>query len=319
MIDKITFTKRGLTENEIKKIVKTNKLQTNSKAGKVYFDNMNTKNLLDGFYLSIGTNNRLKLIVSLHKYKNMMDGKGFVNYDLFTMQEASEAARQLAKRIGLEPKDLNVYEYEIGLNMYLSKDCKHYLEKIESIGILENIKKLYVNPKYKNERLKTSYFYREMRKIYKVYDKNFEMSDKRRKENTGHPNILRIETVFRRMDKMPLEKFISPENIQNMTDQFYRDWRTINFEPLKVAQKGKTSKTNKLCTEILKKGKDKTLTDAKEQLEQNAITAKQYRRIREFISNWETFKNQLQVIPSEEETEFRSVLKNTMILSNCPN
>lgn len=315
MIDLLTLTKNGLSDHEVKQIVECNKLQTNSKAGKIYYDNMNQKNLTDGFYLRIETNKRLKLVVSLHKYKNLLDKKGFVNFDLFTMNEATKTAQQLGTNTGLQLNEMNVYGYEIGMNLYLPKDCREYLDMIESIGLLDNKRDFFVNPKYKNERLKTTYFYREMRKVYKVYDKNFEMTEKRRKEDTGHPNILRIETVFNRVEKMPMEKFLSRANIQRMTDQFIKDWRTIKFKSLPQVPKGTSGTKQDLCALILKHGAEKVLSDAREQLKNKRLTPKQFRRIREFIQNeWETFKTELKVIQSDNEREFREALKNTFII-----
>ncbi len=315
MIDLLTLTKNGLSDLEVKQIVEFNKLQTNSKAGKLYYDNMNTKNITDGFYLRIETNNRLKMVVSLHKYKNQIERKGFVNYDLFTMRQASKTAESLETQTGIQLNKLNVYGYEIGMNLYLKKDCRVYLDKIESIGLLDNKREFFVNPKYKNERLKTTYFYREMRKVFKVYDKNFEMAEKRRKEDTGHPNILRIETVFNRVEKMPMEKFMSPANITRLTDQFIKDWRTIHFKNLPEVPKGTGATKRELCAEILKHGNEIVLNNARESLKSGALTQKQFRRVREFIQNdWETFKTQLKVLPCDEEKEFREVFNNTIII-----
>lgn len=315
MIDLLTLTQNGLSDDEVQRIVDFNKLQTNSKAGKIYYDNMNTKNITDGFYLRIETNKRLKLMVSLHKYKNMIENKGFVNYDLFTMNEATNTAQLLENKTGLELKDLNVYGYEIGMNLYLPQDCRIYLDRIETIGILEAKKDFWVNPRFKNERLKTTYLYREMRKVFKVYDKNFEMSEKRRKEETGHPNILRIETVFNRVEKMPMSKFLSKANIKNMTDRFIKDWRTVQFSLNATVPKGTSSTKKILCENILRYGTEKVLNDAKTDLKLNRITPKQYRLVREFIQNdWNGFKAFVKIEQSEAEREFREALRQNFIL-----
>jgi hypothetical protein len=315
MIDLLILTKNGIPDEEIKRIVERNSLQTNSKAGKIYYDNINLKNIVDGFYLRIETNKRLKLVVSLHKYKNLLEKKGFVNYDLFTMSEANETAQKLGAVTGLQLNDLNVYGYEIGMNLYLPQDCSRYLDKIKSIGILDSKRDFFVNPKYKNERLKTTYFYREMRKVFKVYDKNFEMQEKRRKEDTGHPNILRIETVYNRVEKMPMRKFLTKTNMHNMTDRFIKDWRTVQFEISANAPKGTGSTKQKLCEDILTHGKEKVLTSAQTDLKEKVLTPKQFRRIREFIQyDWDTFKASVKVVQGNEEREFREAIKNTIIL-----
>ncbi|MDR0510385.1 MAG: hypothetical protein LBH06_04765 [Rikenellaceae bacterium] len=45
MIDLITLINQGLSGEEIDTLVSWNGLQTNSKNGEVFYDNMNTKNL----------------------------------------------------------------------------------------------------------------------------------------------------------------------------------------------------------------------------------------------------------------------------------
>lgn len=312
MIDLLVMVKNGLSELEIEKIVQFNKLQTNSKAGKRYYDNMNTKNISDGYYLRIETNSRLKLAVSLHKYKNLIENKGYVNYDLFTMPQAIKAVQELRKRTGIELHDLNVYKFEIGMNLYLSKDCRRYMDIMESIGVSENKRDFFVNPKFKNQRTKTTYFYREMRKYFKVYDKNFEMTEKRRKEVTGHQNILRIETVYNRVENMTMQKFLSPDNIQKLAEQFLKDWRTVKFSSLPSVPKGTSISKQELCAEILKHGSERVLLEAREKLKDGVLTPKKFRRIREFIVHeWETFKTTLSINMSDEEREFRAELSKT--------
>ncbi len=313
MIDLITLTKNGLSDKEIDKMVMDNKLQTNYKGDKVYYENI--KNFKDGFYMRIETNNRLKLAVSLHKYKNLLDGKGFVNFDLFTMNEATETAQRLGTETGIDISELNVYGYEIGMNLYLKKDCRCYLDQIKTIGIQKGKKELWVNPRFKNERLKTTYLYREMRKVFKVYDKNFEMREKQRKEPTGHPNILRIETVFNRVERMPMTKFLSQKNIESMTTRFIKDWRTVQFSMYTTTPKGTSILKQDLCNKILTHGAKSVLNTALSDLESKRITPKQYRRIREFIQHdWDTFKTLIKVAQSEEEKEFREALNTMFIL-----
>lgn len=315
MIDLITLTKQRLTDTEIQSIVEFNKLQTNTKAGKVYYNNVNTKNISDGFFLQIEINKRLKLSASLHKYKNWTTNKGFVNYDLFTMQEAEQSAYKLLSNTGLDLNELNVYSYEIGMNLYLPQDCRIYLDSIESIGVSDSKKDFWVNPKFKNERLKTTYLYREVRKIFKAYDKNFEMIEKRRTEDTGHINILRIETVFNRVERMPLVRFLSTENLLNMTNRFIKDWRTIHFKIYTVVPPGTSTLKRELCNSILTSSPETVLNNAKVDLSSNRITPKQYRRIREFIQHeWNSFKKLITVEQSPEEKEFRKALKETFTL-----
>jgi len=301
-----------LIEDEIKQIVNSNNLQTNSKAGKIYYDNMSTKNRYDKFYIRIESNQNMKLMVSFHKYKNYLETGMYDNSNLFSMNEVSKTAEAIGTETGLKMDELNVYGYEIGMNLYLSKDCRKYLDKIQTIGILEAKREFFVNPKYKNERLKTTYFYREMRKVFKVYDKNFEMTEKKRLTDPEHPFILRIETVFNRVEKMTMLKFLSPENMQRMADQFIRDWRTICFDCELTVPKGTPTGRVNLCKEILRHGKETVLKKARDQHKAGDLTEKRFRGIREFIQNdWDTIKNAIRKTQSVEEQEFRKIFEET--------
>lgn len=57
MIDLITLVKPDLSDREIASIIERNSLQTNSKDGVVYYDNMSTKNLTQqkGVFIRIET------------------------------------------------------------------------------------------------------------------------------------------------------------------------------------------------------------------------------------------------------------------------
>ncbi|KAA6335033.1 hypothetical protein EZS27_016696 [termite gut metagenome] len=311
MIDQITFVKSGLQENEIMTIVETNHLQTNTKAGKPYYDNADTKNLEQqrGVFIRIETTGKLKIECNLHKYHNEINGNSRTNYNLFTMAEAIPAIDSLLKEKNIHPENLRVYNYEIGLNLNVSNDCRLYLDKMQSIGAIGEEKKLYVNPRYKDERIKTTVFHRATRKYYKVYDKNFEAKDKKRTDIPDYP-ILRIETVNRRVENQTIATFFNPDYLNRLTEQFFREWRTVQFErEVRMPQRASYKKQN-LCKQIIELGKEKVLQDATDQNKNGTLSDKQYRSIREFIRDkWDMIKPQIQFIPSPEETEFRDLLK----------
>ena len=315
MIDLITMSKNGLSENEVLKIFKENHLQTNSKAGVDYFDNEQLK-FKDGFYLRIETNNtaRLKLECSLHKYFNHVNTNRQTNYDLFSFGNSKHTIELLTQKTGIELNELKVTYYEIGLNLILSKDCKEYIDRMQTIGILESKRPLYVNPKYKNERIKTTVFHRDIKKVHKVYDKVYEMKDKKRTDAPpGLPNILRIETTQRRVERMTVAELLKPETINKLTDQFLKDWRTVQFEQIMEAPKGTHQHKVDLCKAIIKHGSDSVLNKARERLTAGDMTPKRFRAIREFIKNdWQTFKALIKFQKTSEEIEFRNTLNKTI-------
>lgn len=325
MIDLITLLKPGLSDREITVIVDRNRLQTNSSDGVIFYDNLSTKNLTQqkGVFIRIETDRKLKVECSLHKYFNEISGYARANTNLFYMSEAKESINHLLTEKDIGFDNLRVYNYEIGLNLNVSKDCRFYLDKMKSIGVMGNEKPLYVNPRYKDERVRTTVFHSHTRKYFKAYDKVFECKEKKQR-TIPEGNILRIETVNRRLDNCLAIDFFYPDNLKKMVETFFRDWRTIQFERDIITPKGTGRARRKLCLDILSKGKDAVLTQAKERHTNGSLSDWECRNIREFVANeWDTIKKAISFIQSEEEKEFRQLLQiNHTLLKNddfiCP-
>lgn len=304
---------------EIKSIVDKNRLQTNSKDGIVYYDNANTKNFSQdqGIYILIDTNGKLKVEGSLHKYHNEINGRERNNYNLFSMSEAKKAIDRLLTEKGIDEDNLRVYNYEIGLNLNVSKDCRAYLDKMRDIGPPGDEKRLYVNARYKDERVKTTVFHKHTRKYFKVYDKVFESMDKKRKI-IPDSKILRLETVYRRLDNCFVADFFNRDKLKNMIEAFFRDWRTLHFEQDIITPKGTGRARQYLCMEIISEGREAALRKAKERHKNGSLTEWEYRNIREFISKeWDEIKKDISFIQSDEEKEYRDLMRvNHTLLKN---
>jgi hypothetical protein len=178
-------------------------------------------------------------------------------------------------------------------------------------------KKLYVNPRYKDERIKTTVFHKNTKKHFKVYDKNFEAKDKKR---TDIPDfqILRIETVIRRVENHTINTFFNPKHLDKLVEQFFRDWRTLQFIRDIKTPKGTGTRKQELCKKLIASGKEQILKEAKNQFKREALKELEYRNIREFIQNeWDTLKTKIQFIPSPEETEYRNLLQSYFIALKC--
>ncbi len=317
MIDLITMVKTGVSENEVLQIIEDNRLKTNTKDSIVYYDNEKMK-FADGFFIRIETNSkRLKLECSLHKYFSYLHTGQQSNFDLFSFSNTKSSIDLLKQNTGIDIDKLKVTYYEIGLNMVLNGDCKEYINQIQSIGISDNRKQFYINPRYKGERIKTTVFHRHIKKVFKVYDKIHEMRDKKRNiEPTGNANILRIETIQRRVENMTVSNLMDKKTIKKLTDQFVKDWRTVQFIPTITAPKGTHQIKIELCQQILLFGKSHVLNHASEDYQKGNITEKQHRRIKQFVnSDWDIFKDNIKVTKSEKELEFREkIFKTTNVL-----
>ena len=323
MFDLITIVTPPLSNDKIDLIVLRNGLQENSRDGVVFYDNLETKNLIQqrGVYVKIDTNKRLKAEGSLQKFWNELLSGDRNNYNMFTMSDAKMAMKNLLHEKGIDADEARVYNYEIGLNLNVSKDCIHYLNKMKSIGTVDKERELYVNPIYenpmqRNERTKVTGMYK-VRKHYKAYDKVHESKQKKRKI-IPEGNILRIETVMRRLSNCSVNNFLHPDNLHKMVEAFFRDWRTIKFEQDIITPKGTGRAKQALCLEIMAKGRDEVLRESKARHASRVLTDREYRNIREFITReWDDFKKHITFIQSEEEKDFRELLNiNHVILRN---
>lgn len=190
----------------------------------------------------------------------------------------------------------------------MSTDCRNYLNKIQSIGVASGERLVYVNPKYKDERVKTTIFHKHTRKYFKVYDKVFEMREKKYK-HIPDTHILRIETAYRRLSNCTIEKFFAPTNLYKLIETFFKDWQAIHFEQKIITPKGTGRAKQHLCMQILDKGRGEVLKESKENYKLGVLTDKEYRNIREFITKeWGDFKDRISFIQSPEEEEFRKWL-----------
>lgn len=316
MIDLITLVKSNLPQQEVLRIVEKNGLQTNSKNGEAFYDNASTKNLTQqkGVFIRIETNNNLKVECSLHKYFNEISGRERSNCNLFSMSDAKKTIDSLLSEKAVAVENTRVYNYEIGLNLNVSKDCIMYLDKMKSIGPAGSEKLLYVNPKYKNERARTTVFHKHTRKHFKAYDKVFESIDKKAKY-IPDGNILRIETVNKRLDNCTVIDFFNPDNLKKMIESFFKDWRTVQFKRDIITPKGTGRARQYLCLEIIDKGKEAVLYQAKEQYKNGSLKEWEYRNIREFVTHeWDEIKGSLSFVESDEEKEFKHLMKINYIL-----
>ena len=145
------------------------------------------------------------------------------------------------------------------------------------------------------------------------------MNDKKRTDTpTGNPNILRIETTQKRVEKMTVLDLMKPDTVTKLTDQFLKDWRTVQFEQIMEAPKGTHQRKVDLCREIIKHGTDQVLQMAKDRLSSGDLTEKRHRAIREFVQNdWNDFKKSIKFIKTAEETEFREALNKAIKITKC--
>ena len=289
MIDKIRFSKKNLSENEIRKIVLTSRLQSYDADGLKHYNNQRTKNFNGGMFIKIDTDKNLKIEGSLHKYKTFLKCKQLDNFDSFTMPQAKETILKLIQNIGLDIENVIVNFYEIGLNIITDVNPKELLKNIYSIGDFDKEKLFYINAKYKNESVITTQFHKDFRLVYKVYDKIFEMKDKQKLLPTDKI-IIRIETEHKRIENTLLIDFFTDEHLKRLQTSFFNHWDKLNFLIEIVAPKKTSISKIELAKVLYKKSKSEVLVEIYKQYKNNTMTIKVYYTLKRFIDNWENEK-----------------------------
>lgn len=309
MFDLIKLRIDNLPEHKFEQVVIDNKLQTNSKAGVIYYDNDRTQNIIDGFYMKVTPKiGRIDINCSLHKFWNWKHIHKQVNHNIFTMNDAIGVIKILSEVTGVDVWTMRVTYYEIGLNIYLTNNCSQYMDLMQTIGTFDKKKTLYVNPKYKGETVLITEFYNLIKRVYKVYDKVAEMQNKNQSVSDG-VNIMRIETIRKRIENVLVDELFKPPNLLRLTDSFLSDWRTLQFDNCLNVPKGTHQWKVDLCKDILRNGLESALNN----VDQKGRTPKQIRLSREFIKyDWNDFKKSVKVIQSPQELEYRKVLYDTL-------
>lgn len=298
MIDKITLVKDNLNDIEKLQVIEKNNLQSfiNESSGQRIFDNQKTKNLTGGILIKI-YGQKIKIEGSIHKYYHFLKFGNLENYTVFTMQNFLNTIETMFNNLHLPKTDFLIINYEIGLNVFLDfGEPVDYLKKIISIGNLDgNQKKIYINPRYKNERFLCSQMHKDNTVVYRIYDKNFERLDKGKKNKIQ--NCIRIETLRTRQKKLLLSDFCKPANLTNLQNKFFAEWNKLNFDKEIKAPPGTHQRKKDIAKNIIIDGVNVALKQLEER--RNQITPKIYKTSKHFINHWDEYKTEFQLINCE--------------------
>ena len=181
--------------------------------------------------------NQMTMKVSLHKYYNKRVHGIMSNDNEFTLNEGLHAFHMLLSENNLDPKKTHVTQFEIGLNLEVNEDPAEYIKRC--LYICTPDKQMFVDANFRINRQRTTIKHKDMRKYFKIYDKGWEMADKRRAPRSGAGSIskLRIETVFKRHSES-VSTFATLENARRLAMRFRSDWESLFFARKVVAEKG---------------------------------------------------------------------------------
>lgn len=289
-------------EEKLEELAARNKLQKWNNGKTVYYESTQEAKMM-GLYMKT-KGGKLKINCSLHKQFYLMVFGRLDNSGQFTMYNAKWMINNLFEEIGIEQENGFITQYEIGLNIPTDRPPMEYIGLIRGIGE----KPFYIDAYFKKNRQKTTDKSRTIRKYFKVYDKGFEMSDRKRQPHDNDPNILRIETVYRR-EKIKITEFFSKKHLNKIANIFIKDWRTVEFEREIRGAKGTRTDQTARAKQILSIGIESYMNLINEQRKKGELSERNYRTAREFARDWNEHKKHFKLITSELEKEYREKLE----------
>ncbi|MFZ4799796.1 MAG: hypothetical protein ACOYMA_20055 [Bacteroidia bacterium] len=253
--------------------------------------------------------NFLTLKTSLHKYWNYKNYDKLRNDNLFTVSEAKSAFEMLLYENRLQSSKVRITQFEIGLNLNVSYDPLTFIEQVKHLPTSYN-KLMFIDANYHINRQRTTEKYKDIRKYFKIYDKGWEMMEKKRKPTNQRDyktNTLRIETCFRRHNDRG-DKFFTDSNIDKLVTRFYSEWRNLFFTRDVIGRKGTRKSEIERATIFINEGKDSFLSATISDFVNKKITEQQFRTIREFIRDFNKYQGKFCVKISRQEIEYKELL-----------
>ena len=314
MFDRITI-KATITDDECAHLASLHHLEayTNESGTRVKYRSTEYKNL-SGIFVTIDKN-KLTVSLSLHKYWKMKNFGRLRNDDLFTVSEAKSAFEMLLFENGLIAAKTKVTYFEIGMNMNVSYDPLTFMELVRYIPRKNDIvsnKQMFVDANYRINRQKTTEKHSDIRKYFKIYDKGWEMQEKKRIPIDNY--ILRIETVYKRHNERS-DSFFTDENIKRLVNRFFLDWKDLVFIRTVRADKGRRKSEIERARILINTSPEEYIAKIKDDLRDGILTTKQYRTIREFVRDFDEDKFRTVISPQEQEYKrlFSSVFQKSRL------
>lgn len=304
MIDKIVIQAVIAYKRDAVALAERNSLQRCTKGGVEYYESSEYGNLV-GMNMQI-KGNRAKVECSLHKLHNKWLGGALDNSGLFSIDEARATLCILLERTGLSVFPVYVTYYEIGLSIPMSDEAYKYIALVSGIGAGAG-RILLEDAHFEELRQKTTRKTKDIKKFYKIYDKTFEAMNRYRRRVP--PNILRIETVYRRQ-KIPLREFVGAPYMNKIAGCFFRDWGGIQFPKVVTVVSG--VRASRMQAEwaavIMTLGEKAFMKQTEYQYEMGDITAKQLRTRREFVRSWKCIKSRFTEVTVNKGVEYLEAL-----------
>ena len=307
--------------SDIERLAAINKMESYSKGGKTIYQIPDKVSQFCGLWFQI-VNHKATLKFSLQKQYFRATYGRLDNSKMFTMAQAKNFIFTFLQQIGIAPDKAKVKYFEIGLNIPVTANPLEYIKAIRTIGTKE--KETFIDANYQKNRQRTTEKTRNLKKVFKIYDKLFEVFDRAKiaYNDNGKGGILRVETIYKRQSK-PLTALFTNKALQTIAAQFYRDWQSADFDKELATDKGTKDSQRQNAARIYELGIEGFYNEIKTDYKNLKISAKTYRTKREFADNWETNRAKYRFLPTALETEFKAALKENMriaqMIDNQPN
>jgi len=319
MLDKITL-KIPIKNQDIENIIQTTNLQLYTTPKAQIYSNLETTKKSYGILIKIEIpfiiieGKELFIIIegSLHKYYNYINHNNLENFsNNLNIKQIQEAFNQLHENTKISFLDAQVKFLEIGMNLYLTEPAPKYLLLFESTMVKGKI--LDIDTNIKEKKGKQVGTCMDSRTHYKAYDKTTETKKKRSKELNillSDLKILRIETVWKRPEKLYYNELLQTNYLLKLIKDFETVWNGVKFKNNRLFLPPKISGGQReIIKDIAKHGTIKTLEIYKEQLKNNELTTKQHRTKKEFIQKeYPQIEQLIRIEPPPENREYLNAL-----------
>lgn len=305
MFDRVIL-KTKLTADESESISRTHRLQRviNEQGEVVEYRSSSYANIT-GISLRI-VRGEMTLKTSLHKYWNNRMYGFMRNDNEFTPEEALLAFDMLLSENNLDSSKTRITHFEIGLNLEVEEDPAEYIKRC--LYICTPDKNMFVDTSFRLDRQRTTIKHKDMRKYFKIYDKGFEMIDRKKvSKDSNVPNKIRIESVYKRHSEL-LCTFATPSNINRLAMRFKSDWESLTFIRSISADIGTRKSEADRAKEILNHGKAQYVEKMLKKYNAGEITFRQFRTCRDFARDFDENSKKYKIEISSYEVEYQRVL-----------
>ena len=244
----------------------------------------------------------LKLSCSVHKLYTQLTTGTLDNSGECTMSQAINTIDGLFSGLHIPLEAVKVRYLEIGLSIRMAHDPLSYISQMLSVAKDKSgvKREMFIDYHYERDRMRITSKTRFVRKVLKVYDKTFEA---RSKDRDVEPNVLRVETQYKRMNT-PLLQVLSDEELGKMLSQFYADWSDVQWVRIVRGEKGVRSSELAKATEIITLGVDSYLDVHRKEHRAGVISDKAWRTHLRFASAWPQLSSRFTQERGPLEAEF---------------